>query len=145
MFNGIWGLLAVGFFAAPHRLEQAYGRSDHVGWFYSFAHRGSDGTLLATQCIGILYIIGWVTVFMLPFFVWLDWRGWLRSDPLEEIVGLDTSYHGGVVLLGESVQPGYISGNKDSALAATSHAETLAESDGDVRADGYQCEVPSPP
>eukprot|EP00526_Cylindrotheca_closterium_P028492 CAMPEP_0113635620 /NCGR_PEP_ID=MMETSP0017_2-20120614/18570_1 /TAXON_ID=2856 /ORGANISM="Cylindrotheca closterium" /LENGTH=76 /DNA_ID=CAMNT_0000546413 /DNA_START=18 /DNA_END=245 /DNA_ORIENTATION=- /assembly_acc=CAM_ASM_000147 len=32
---------------------------------------------------------------MLPFFVWLNYKGWLRSDSLEELVGLDISYHGG--------------------------------------------------
>jgi hypothetical protein len=31
---------------------------------------------------------------MLPFFLWLNYKGWLRSEPLEEIVGLDISYHG---------------------------------------------------
>ena len=25
-------------------------------------------------------------------------KGWFRSDPLDEIVGLDTSYHGGYAL-----------------------------------------------
>lgn len=52
---------------------------------------------------------------MLPFFVWLDWKGWFRSDPLEEIVGLDTSYHGGLALLSGSqdgVNPEYISAYK---------------------------------
>lgn len=32
---------------------------------------------------------------MLPFFIYLNYRGWLRSDTYEEIVGLDISYHGG--------------------------------------------------
>ena len=36
---------------------------------------------------------------MFPFFLWLDWRGWLRADALDELVGLDTSYHGGLHLL----------------------------------------------
>merc|ERR1711865_1320875 len=31
----------------------------------------------------------------LPFFIWLNYKGWLRSDSLEELVGLDISYHGG--------------------------------------------------
>ena len=49
-------------------------------------------------------------MFMLPFFVWLDWKGWFRSDPLEEIVGLDTSYHGGLMLGGEDhIGPEHVS------------------------------------
>ena len=59
----------------------------------------------------LLAVIGWVMVIMLPFFVWLDWKGWFRSDPLEEVVGLDTSYHGGLAMQpsGEEVDPAYIS------------------------------------
>jgi hypothetical protein len=87
-----------------------YGHSNHVGWFYSLGRGSTDATLLGAQFVGILFILGWVSAFMLPFFLWLDWRGWLRSDPLEELVGLDRSYHGGVVLaLGsEDLDPEYI-------------------------------------
>jgi ammonium transporter, Amt family len=115
MFNGLWGLLCVGMFASTDRLKAVYGRSDHPGLFYSFAAGKPDGTLLACQVIGILFIMGWVMVIMLPFFVWLDWKGWFRSDPLEEIVGLDTSYHGGLALLtGEDhVDPEYITAYKE--------------------------------
>jgi len=98
MFNGMWGLIAVGLFASPARLMDAYGHNKHVGWFYSFNHGGSDATLLACQFIGILCIFGWIMFTMFPFFIWLDFKGWFRSDPLDEIVGLDTSYHGGCVL-----------------------------------------------
>jgi len=114
MVNGMWGLFAVGLFASPQRLQDVYLRSDHVGWFYSFSQGGSDGTLFGIQLCGMLFIFGWVMVIMLPFFVWLDWKGWFRSDPLEEIVGLDTSYHGGLALLSgeEVVNPEYISAYK---------------------------------
>jgi len=100
MFNGAWGLISVGLFASPARLQTAFNRSEHVGFFYSFNHNGADATLLAANIVGMLFIVGWVMCIMLPFFVWLDWRGWFRSDPLEEIVGLDTSYHGGLMLGG---------------------------------------------
>ena len=49
---------------------------------------------------------------MMPFFIFLDWKGWFRSDPLEEIVGLDTSYHGGCILGSSDAQPEYISAYK---------------------------------
>lgn len=114
MFNGIFGMLMVGLFASPRQLELTYGREiEHVGWFYSFTRGSADARLLGAQVVGILFVLGWVAGVMMPFFVWLDWRGWFRSDPLEEIVGLDTSYHGGLILTSgdgtEQVNPEYIS------------------------------------
>jgi Ammonium Transporter Family len=94
MFCGIWGVLAVGLFASPKYLLLAHGTNHHPGLLYS-----SDATLLGCQIVGLIFIIGWVTLIMLPFFIWLDWKGWFRSDPLEELVGLDLSYHGGFPLL----------------------------------------------
>lgn len=110
LFNGIWGLIAVGLFANPTFLERLYDQSDHAGLVYA-----GDFRLLGVQIIGMLFIAGWVMLTMLPFFVWLDWKGWFRSDPLEEIVGLDTSYHGGMMLSGggnienDAIKPEYIS------------------------------------
>jgi Amt family ammonium transporter len=112
MVNGTWGLIAVGLLASPRKLELTFGEEKpHVGWFYSWSRGSGDARLLACQIVGILWIIGWVLGVMMPFFIWLDWKGWFRSDPLEEIVGLDTSYHGGLILMGgdESVNPEYIS------------------------------------
>ena len=86
--------------------------------FYSWHQGGSDFHLLGAQIVGALFIMAWVLAFMLPFFVWLDWRGWLRSDPLEELVGLDTSYHGGLALLSthNDVKPEYISAYKERQM-----------------------------
>lgn len=111
MVNGAWGLIAAGLFASPARLNTAYGHSDCVGLFYTFSHGGANGTLLGAQICGILFIFGWVLFTMLPFFVWLDMKGWFRSDPLDEIIGLDTSYHGGCMLgnNADKVGPEYIS------------------------------------
>jgi Amt family ammonium transporter len=112
MFNGIFGMIAVGLFASPNKLELTYGTAKaHVGWFYSWGSGSGDAHLLGAQVVGILFILGWVFSIMLPFFIWLDWKGWFRSDPLEEIVGLDTSYHGGLILASgdEQVNPEYIS------------------------------------
>ena len=98
LLSGILGVLSVGFFAAPRHLEVVYGHADYPGLFYTWRDGDSSARLLGVQCVGLLFIIGWVMCLMLPFFVWLDWKGWFRSDPLEEIVGLDTSYHGGLYL-----------------------------------------------
>lgn len=107
LMNGIWGSVAVGLFASPTFLEIVYGHSNYPGWVYA----PTQARLLGCQLVGLLFIIGWVMVIMLPFFVWLDWKGWFRSDPLEEVVGLDTSYHGGLAMQssGEEVNPAYIS------------------------------------
>lgn len=109
MFNGAWGCISVGLFASARNMELAYGREmPHVGFFYF--DNGVDAHLLAANIVGIIWVFGWVLGMMMPFFIWLDWKGWFRSDPLEEIVGLDTSYHGGLILAGgdDSVNPEYI-------------------------------------
>ena len=93
--GGIWGVIAIGLFATPQYMENAYGTSTHVGWFYEFARGSASFNLLGCQLIGILFILGWVTAIMLPFFSLLNFLGWLRADPLNELVGLDLSYHGG--------------------------------------------------
>lgn len=108
MFNGAWGMIAVGLFASKPRLELAYGHEmEHVGWVYSLSNGSADAHLLAANIVGILWIFGWTLFTMMPFFIWLDWKGWFRSDPLEELVGLDTSYHGGLMLTtgDEAVNP----------------------------------------
>jgi Ammonium Transporter Family len=97
--NGIVSLIMTGLLASPRRLLDTYGRSTHVGLFYSWGQGNFDFVLLGTQVIGIIFIAGWVMFFMLPFFTLLDFLGMFRSDPLEEIVGLDTSYHGGLALM----------------------------------------------
>jgi Amt family ammonium transporter len=95
MFNGIWGLIATGLFSSPRLVLEAFGTDEHVGWFYSLGRGSFDGTLLLLQVIEILFIIGWATASMLPFFIWLNYMGWFRADSLEESLGLDAAYHGG--------------------------------------------------
>jgi Amt family ammonium transporter len=125
LVNGAWGLIAVGLFASPKRLLMVYGRDEFVGWFYSLERGSSNARLLGVQLVGLLFIMGWVMCFMLPFFVWLDWKGWFRADPLEELVGLDTSYHGGLALLGgdEQINPEYVTAYKKKK-AADQHRRT---------------------
>lgn len=111
MFNGIWGMLAVGLFASSGHMALSFGHEvDYVGFFYTLGNGKADARLLAANFLGVVWVVGWVFGTMMPFFIWLDWRGWFRSDPLEEIVGLDTSYHGGLILAGgeDSVNPEYI-------------------------------------
>mmetsp|Transcript_2425 Transcript_2425/g.5250 ORF Transcript_2425/g.5250 Transcript_2425/m.5250 type:complete len:601 (-) Transcript_2425:384-2186(-) len=97
MVNGIWGCLSVGFFAEPALMEHVYGSSEHVGWFYSWGRGSIDGRLLACQLIGCLFVCGWITITMAPFFWFLHYLGYLRADTLEEVVGLDVEYTGGLM------------------------------------------------
>jgi Amt family ammonium transporter len=111
--GGAWGILAVGLFAAPERLLSVYGRNNHPGLVYSIREGDIDGVLFGIQLIGLMFIMGWVMIIMLPFFVWLNWKGWFRSDPLEEILGLDLSYHVGLALHTNNVHPEYVGSEKD--------------------------------
>mmetsp|Transcript_4116 Transcript_4116/g.6025 ORF Transcript_4116/g.6025 Transcript_4116/m.6025 type:complete len:537 (-) Transcript_4116:80-1690(-) len=108
LFNGVWGVLAVGFFASPIKMAMVYENDDHVGWFYSWSRGSSDASLLACQVCGILFICGWVVAIMFPFFIWLNYLGWFRADSLEELVGLDISYHGGSASNSEDVKSEYM-------------------------------------
>jgi ammonium transporter, Amt family len=92
--GGTWGLIAVGLFAAPTRMGQVYGEAaaEHPGFFYTFPS-GRHFDLLGCQIVGILCILAWTFVTMLPFFLWLNFMGWLRSGSVQELVGLDIAYN----------------------------------------------------
>jgi Amt family ammonium transporter len=94
MANGIWGIISTGFIASPRKLELVFETSKHAGVFYSWGRGSSDASLLCCQFLEVLFILGWTFFTMMPFFIWLNYKGWLRSDSLEELVGLDISYHG---------------------------------------------------
>ena len=108
MINGIWGMLAVGLFASPRKLDLAYGVSEHAGWFYSLGNGSANARLLAAQACAVLFISGWTMITMFPFFMWLNYKGWFRADSLEELVGLDISYHGGMNAKDGGVKKEYV-------------------------------------
>mmetsp|Transcript_44900 Transcript_44900/g.94226 ORF Transcript_44900/g.94226 Transcript_44900/m.94226 type:complete len:504 (-) Transcript_44900:199-1710(-) len=93
--NGIWGCIAVGLFAEPNRTINAFGEHGKYGWFYMWGQGSGDGSLLLAQVCGVLWIIGWVSVIMTPYFHLLNILGLFRVDSLEEEVGLDISHHKG--------------------------------------------------
>jgi Amt family ammonium transporter len=92
LFNGAWGMMAVGLFASPTMMEAIY-NIDHVAGLVYVAS-GFDVSLLANQALAILFILAWTFVAVLPFFMLLNYVNWFRSESLEEIIGLDVSYHG---------------------------------------------------
>lgn len=95
MFNGIWGMLSVGLFAAPEFMEMSFGShaANHPGIFYTVNGR-PNGSLLAAQCIGILFCMAWPAAVMFPFFVYLEQIGSFRVSAREEVSGLDKAYFG---------------------------------------------------
>jgi Amt family ammonium transporter len=95
LFGGAWGLIATGLFSQPDLMENSYGQSEHVGWFYEWGRGSGNFTLLGVQLISILFITGWTVALMYPFFYTLNFFGALRVDPCEEDAGMDISIHKG--------------------------------------------------
>lgn len=95
MVGGAWGVIATGLFSSPDRLEEAFGMSEHVGWFYSWSRQSGDFTLLGIQLLSVLFIFAWTSFMMGTYFYILNMFGLFRIDPLEEEVGMDISRHKG--------------------------------------------------
>lgn len=89
-FCGLWGVIAVGLFAEPTNVSNAYGFDDVAGLFY-----GGNSALLGNQIILVLIVTGWVLVTMGPLFTFLKAFGLLRVEKMEEEIGLDFSHHKG--------------------------------------------------
>ncbi|CAG9465648.1 unnamed protein product [Pedinophyceae sp. YPF-701] len=92
-FCGMWGLVAVGFFAKRTYVRESYGDAvaEHgCGVFY-----GCDGRLLGMQILGFVVIGIWACALMFALFYFMKKIGKLRVSEQEEMSGLDVSIHGG--------------------------------------------------
>ena len=97
--NGIWGTVAVGFFATPSAPAFARGFGDGVsfganqiagaGLFY-----GGGFKQLGLQLFGMLATIAWTAVTITIAFIVIKKLFGLRVSEEEEIVGLDAKEHG---------------------------------------------------
>jgi Amt family ammonium transporter len=94
MINGIWGMISVGLFASPERLNQAFGSGDYPGVMYASVDGKPSGALLGAQLVGTFCIMGWSIATMMPFFVFLESMGSFRVAAQEEVFGLDKLYFG---------------------------------------------------
>lgn len=112
MVSGSWGVIASGFLASPRLMQISYGMDEHVGFFYSLARGEFDARLLGAQVVTLVFISGWAFFTMFPFFIWLNYKGWLRADSLEELVGLDISYHGSTDFKEGGVKKEYVEAYK---------------------------------
>lgn len=84
---GAWGCLAVGIFSRPVLIANAYSGIVCEG--------NGSGIQFASQLVGVLAIIAWVTLIMAPFFFLLKKVSILRVSEEMEEQGLDLSEHGG--------------------------------------------------
>lgn len=82
-FNGLWGTLAVGFFATGK------GQDGITGLFY-----GGGFEQLRIQAIGVVSIGAWAAVTTFLLFLVIKKTVGLRVSPQEEIAGLDIEEHG---------------------------------------------------
>ena len=90
--NGIWGTVAVGFFAtntAPgYSIANASGK-ELTGLFY-----GGGFELLGLQLLGFASVAAWTAVTIIVVFLAIKAVIGLRASEEEEIVGLDATEHG---------------------------------------------------
>lgn len=83
--NGIWGTIAVGFFATT----SAPGNDTFTGLFY-----GGGFSLLGKQLLGVITVAAWTAVTITIAFIVIRATVGLRVSEEEEIVGLDSTEHG---------------------------------------------------
>jgi len=88
-FAGLWGVLAVGLFAAKDGIAQAYVASDSYGLLL-----GGGAEQLGIQAIGAGAIIGWTVATSGAMFLVLKYTVGLRVSEEEELRGLDFFEHG---------------------------------------------------
>jgi len=89
----MWGKIAASLFASLHCLVDCFESHPHVGLLYSLSKGSFDAQLLANKMASWLFLAGWAMCTMTPFFMWLNYMGWLCADALEDLIGLDMTYH----------------------------------------------------
>lgn len=90
--TGVWGAIAVGFFARERLLFQS-GYGNDQGW--QGVLYGGGGRLLAANVVMVLAIAAWTLALIAPLFFALNAVGQLRIPREMEIEGNDISKHGG--------------------------------------------------
>lgn len=93
LFGGAFGLIATGLFSSSDGMMRVFGTDRYVGLFYAIGNDEAKFTLLRNQFYALLFICGWVTACMLPFFLTLHTLGLFRVTKQDELVGLDAVYH----------------------------------------------------
>lgn len=86
-FNGMWGTLAVGLFAAP-AVGALTGMGDTAGLFY-----GGGVSQFGIQAVGAVAVSAWAFVTMGALFFIMKKTIGIRVSPKEELEGLDIAEH----------------------------------------------------
>eukprot|EP00985_Skeletonema_marinoi_P010415 scaffold4898_cov76-Skeletonema_marinoi.AAC.3 len=68
------GCSPTGLFASPGLVDAAYGTPNY-GLFYNWGMGNGNGKLLAAEIFGVLFIIGWVSLIMIPYFFLMNALG----------------------------------------------------------------------
>lgn len=122
--TGMWGAIAVGFFARLELLIQS-GHPNSGRWQGVFY--GGGGRLLAANLVMILSIAAWTLSLITPLFVALHAVGQLRIPHEMELEGNDISKHGGAAYPPDSVVT--------EELAARKVLDNMGMDESVVRAD----------
>lgn len=143
MVGGAWGVLATGLLSKPSLMENAFGMSEHAGWFYEWSEGSGDFTLMGIQICAVLFIFGWTSVVMGVYFYMLNYFGLFRISQLEEEVGMDISRHKGSAydMDGSAPKHKVEELNTSRRNMSTSLLETKQKSDPDVAASSEKEEV----
>ncbi len=86
-FNGMWGTLAVGLFAAP-AVGALTDMGEVAGLFY-----GGGLAQLGIQAVGVVAVSAWAFITMGALFMLMKKTIGIRVSPKEELEGLDISEH----------------------------------------------------
>lgn len=86
--SGIWGTIAIGFFAVPGRVDAA-GLGGDAGLFY-----GAGAGQLWVQVYGVLATVGFTFAASFALFMLIKYTVGLRVTEEQELRGLDISEHG---------------------------------------------------
>jgi ammonium transporter, Amt family len=93
---GMWGIIFTALFAREKYVNEVY--PDRPGRPYGLL-MGGGGRLLGAHVVGILAIIGWVSVTMAPLFLLLSKLKLLRVSEDTEQRGMDETHHDGFAYL----------------------------------------------
>jgi len=95
---GFWGVLAVGFFAAPEYVSYGWNGAVGADFCYAECYKGlfyGGGSTFAGQIVALIIEVSWCASTGVILFWVLRLAGILRISAEMENAGLDTSKHGG--------------------------------------------------
>ena len=141
--NGIFGTIAVGFFANPE--VPGYALADKDGNQLAGLFYGGGFKLLGLQLLGFITVAAWAVVTMIIVFSIIKATVGLRVSEEEEIIGLDACEHGlenayagislGDTLSGSSSLPTYNTTEKGDAPIDQAIPVQVLEGTGNVASD----------